>query len=283
MNKNFIRIIPKLDIKNGYLIKGINLEGLRILGSPYEFAKFYSENGADEIFFQDNVASLYGTNNLIKFINETAKNINIPLTVGGGVRNLKDIETMLRNGADKVCINSQAIKDPSFIYKAAKIFGSSTISALIETINYNGNYYYTYSCGLELVKKDPVQWSKTLEDLGAGEIFLTSVDKEGLGIGCDIDITKKISSNVNVPVVAHGGIGNLKHFFDVISKTKINGVSASSIFHYNVVNQFKIDITNIKIGNTDFLENFKKKKTDKKIISKIKNYLNKNKIEVRLI
>tara|TARA_B100000242_G_C43045592_1_gene488027 strand:- start:667 stop:1518 length:852 start_codon:yes stop_codon:yes gene_type:complete len=283
MNKKFIRIIPKLDIKNGYLIKGINLEGLRVLGNPYDFAKYYSESGADEIFFQDNVASLYGTNNLIKFINETAKNISIPLTVGGGVRTLKDIEIMLKNGADKVCINSEAIRNPKFINLAAKNFGSSTITALIETINYDNKYYYTHSSGRELVKDSPIKWAKELENLGAGEIFLTSVDKEGLGKGCDLDVIKKISLKAKIPVVAHGGIGNFSHFYDVISKTKINAVSASSIFHYNVVSQFKINLKKIKIGNTNFLENLDIKNRDKNIIRKIKKFLNKKKINIRLL
>ena len=133
-NNRFIRIIPRLDIKNGQLIKGINLEGLRILGNPFDFAKYYYETGADEISYVDNVATLYGTNNLTKFVSKTAKNIFIPITVGGGIRKLQDIENMLRAGADKICINSSAIDNKNFIKKAAKVFGCSTISAIVEFV-----------------------------------------------------------------------------------------------------------------------------------------------------
>ena len=174
MNKKFIRIIPKLDIKNGLLIKGINLEGLRVLGDPYDFAKFYYECGADEICYVDNVATLYGTNDLKKFISRTAKDLFVPMTVGGGIRSVEDIRQILSYGADKVCLNSQLIKTPNLILKAKKIFGSSTLCAIVETIKIDNNYFISCSNGRDLVRKDPLSWAQNLEDLGIGEIFLMS-------------------------------------------------------------------------------------------------------------
>ena len=139
-NKNFIRIIPKLDIKNGMLIKGINLEGLRVLGDPFNFAKYYYENHADEICYIDNVATLYGTNNLSSFISQTAKNIFIPISVGGGIRKIQDIERIFKAGADKVCINSAVIDNPKFLHQASRIFGSANITVVIEYVKIDNKY-----------------------------------------------------------------------------------------------------------------------------------------------
>ena len=172
MNKNKIRIIPKLDIKNGMLIKGINLEGLRVLGNPYDFAKKYYEEGADEIMYMDNVATLYGTNNLVKFVKKTAENIFIPLTVGGGIKNLLHIEKLLINGADKVSINSEFVMNKKFVREAVKNFGSSTIVATIESTKIQNRYFIATSNGRDLFDKNPVQWAKELEDLGIGELVL---------------------------------------------------------------------------------------------------------------
>ena len=186
------RIIAKLDIKNGQLIKGINLEGLRILGDPYEFAKLYSNTGIDEIFYQDNVAALYGTNNLSIHIKNVAKKIRVPLSVGGGIRSINDIENVLLSGADKVCINSAVIKDIKFLNSAIREFGSANISVLIETIKIKNKYYISYLNGRELVNINPINWSKKIEDTGAGEIVLTSVNKEGLMNGFDNYLANKI-------------------------------------------------------------------------------------------
>ena len=250
----FIRIIPKLDIKNGLLIKGINLEGLRVLGDPYNFAKYYFDQGADEICYIDNVATLYGTNNLSKFVKRTAQNIFIPLAVGGGIRSINDIEDMLRNGADKVCINSAVIDNKNLLKKAVKEFGSSTITVVIESNEINGKYYISKSNGRDLINIKPDIWAKELEDLGAGEIFLTSVNREGLKAGFDIKITEKVSSKVKIPVIAHGGAGSLKHIYEVIKNTNINGVSFSSIIHYEACNLFPKKKSKIfDIGNTFFI------------------------------
>jgi cyclase len=282
MNKNIIRIIPKLDIKNGLLIKGINLEGLRVLGNPYEFANFYYECGADEIAYVDNVATLYGTNNLQKFIKKTANNIFIPLSVGGGIKSIKDIEEILKNGADKICINSAAIDNPKFITEASKRFGSANISSIIEVIKIKKNYFISKSNGRDLIKINPVDWAKKVEEMGSGEIFLTSVNKEGLKLGFDIEIIKKISENVSIPIIAHGGAGNFMDIYNVIKSTSISGVSISGLFHYAFVRHSK-SIIKRSIGNYEFLNSIKKyKKKPENLILKLKKFLSEKKINVRM-
>ena len=276
--KKVIRIIPKLDIKNGNLIKGINLEGLRVLGDPISFAKNYYNQGADEIIYLDNVATLYGTNNLTKFVRNTAKKIFIPLTVGGGIKNLNDIEQMLKNGADKISINSAAIDNIQLIRKASKVFGSSTIVSNIECIKIKDKYYISKSNGRDLVNIDPVVWAKKLEDYGIGEIILTSVNSEGLQKGFDIELTKKVSNKVKVPIVAHGGAGNFQHVLDVIKKTNVSGVSISSLFHYDIFMNFSYKRK--KIGNFYFLENSKKNKSLNNL-KRLKLFLKKENISVR--
>lgn len=276
--KKVIRIIPKLDIKNGNLIKGINLEGLRVLGDPISFAKNYYNQGADEIIYLDNVATLYGTNNLTKFVRNTAKKIFIPLTVGGGIKNLNDIEQMLKNGADKISINSAAIDNIQLIRKASKVFGSSTIVSNIECIKIKDKYYISKSNGRDLVNIDPVVWAKKLEDYGIGEIILTSVNSEGLQKGFDIELTKKVSNKVKVPIIAHGGAGNFQHVLDVIKKTNVSGVSISSLFHYDIFMNFSYKRK--KIGNFYFLENSKKKKSLNNL-KRLKLFLKKENISVR--
>lgn len=278
MNKNNIRIIPKLDIKNGTLIKGIGLEGLRVLGDPYDFAKKYYEDGADEILYMDNVATLYGTNNLTKFVKKTAKDIFIPLTVGGGIKNLKNIEKLLVNGADKVSINSEFVVNKKFIEEAVKNFGSSTIVATIESNKIKNEYFITTSNGRDLYKKNPVQWAKELEDTGVGEIILTSVNNEGLKSGFDVPIIKKISEIVKIPVIAHGGCGNIDHIINLIKKTNVTGVALASILHYASIKKKQKNF-NLKTGNTNFLQNAHK--NYKNIIKKIKNELRKNGIKIR--
>jgi len=277
--KKIIRIIPKLDIKNGNLIKGINLEGLRVLGDPISFAQNYYNQGADEIIYIDNVATLYGTNNLTKFVRNTAKKIFIPLTVGGGIKNLKDIEQMLKNGADKISINSAAIDNIQLIRKASKVFGSSTIVSNIECIKIKEKYYISKSNGRDLVNVDPVIWAKKLEDNGIGEIILTSVNSEGLQKGFDITLTKKISDKIKVPIIVHGGAGNFQHVFDVIKKTKISGVSISSLLHYDTYMTFPFKKK--EIGNFYFLENSKKRKSLSKL-KKLKLFLKRRNVSVRL-
>ncbi len=278
MKKKNIRIIPKLDIKNGNLIKGINLEGLRVLGNPILFAKDYYNQGADEIIYLDSVASLYGTNNLTSFIKDTAKEIFIPMTVGGGIRNLNDIERMLKNGADKVSINSAAIKDINFIRKASRVFGSSTIVSNIECIKLKKKYFISKNNGRDLVKVNPILWAKKLEDAGIGEIIVTSVNFDGLQEGFDIPLTSKISKRVKVPIIASGGAGSFKDVLDVIIESNIQAVSVSSFFHYDICTKF--DYKRARIGNYHFLENLKKKNSNNNL-KKLKIFLKQKGIDVR--
>ena len=279
-NKKFVRIIPKLDIKNGMLIKGINLEGLRVLGDPFNFAKYYYQSGADEICYIDNVATLYGTNNLSGFISRTAKNIFIPLSVGGGVRKIEDIERIFKSGGDKVCINSAVVDNLGFLHKASRIFGSANITVIIEYIKIKNNFFITKSSGRDLVKINPFEWVKKVEQNGAGEIFLTSVNHEGLNNGFDIKTIKKISKSVSIPVIAHGGAGNIKHVYEVIKNTEVSGVSLSSMLHYDIAKLFKNK--NMKIGNFSYLNSLiRKKSKPKNYIKLIKKFLRKKGINVR--
>ena len=279
MKKPFFRIISRLDIKNGYLIKGINLEGLRILGDPANFSDLYYKQGIDEICYVDNVATLYGTNNLSKFITRTAKTIFVPLTVGGGIRSISDIENMLNAGADKVSINSAAIDDEKFIYKASRLFGSSTISVNIEYIVYKGKTFITKSNGRDLVFIDPAEWAKKVEALGAGEINITSVNFEGLQKGFDIKNINRISGKIKIPILAHGGCGGVNHVVDLIAKTNVSGVVIASYFHYDSISRFKK--IKSKVGNTNFLENYKFVKKKSNLIQKIKKELLKRDYNVR--
>ena len=211
-----IRIIPRLDIKGPNLVKGIHLEGLRVLGKPSDFAKYYYENGADELMLMDVVASLYGRNSLHDIISETAKNNFIPITVGGGIRSVKDIKNILRAGADKVCLNTAAIKNPEFIKKASREFGSSTILVSIEAIKDNDKYQAFTDNGREYTGLDVFEWAQRIDELGAGELVITSVDKEGTGKGFDIELISKINNLVSIPVIAHGGAGKKEDVIDLV-------------------------------------------------------------------
>ena len=190
------RIIPKLDIKGDSLVKGVNLEGLRVLGRPEIFAKLYYEAGADELYYLDVVASLYGQNTLYEIITKTAKNIFIPLTVGGGIRTVKEIKKILSLGADKVSINSAAIKNPDFISQATEIFGSSTICVLMEVLKKNGKYFAFTENGRNFTGKLALDWAREVEKRGAGEIILTSIDYEGMGLGFDLELLNLISKSL---------------------------------------------------------------------------------------
>ncbi len=280
-NRGLIRIIPKLEIKNGMLIKGINMEGLRVLGNPFNFANYYYNNSADEICYVDNVATLYGTNNLSNFISRTAKNIFIPISVGGGIRKISDIERVFKSGADKVCVNSAVVDNINFLREASRVFGSANITVMIEYIKIKNKYFITKSSGRDIAQKNPFDWAKEVEQNGAGEIFLTSVNHEGLKRGYDIETIRKISKSVSVPVIAHGGAGSLKDIYDVIKKTHISGVSLSSILHYGIAKSFKNK--NFEIGNLNYLENIKyTKKKPQNFLKSIKLFLKKKGIHVRI-
>jgi imidazole glycerol-phosphate synthase subunit HisF len=251
-----VRIIPRLDIKGPNLVKGIHLEGLRVLGKPERFAKFYYENGADELFFQDAVASLYDRNSLSDIISKTAKEIFIPLTVGGGIRTIQDIKNVLRAGADKVAINTAAIKNPEFIREASLAFGSSTIVVAIEAIKQSDGQYLAYTDnGREESGFEVVSWAKRVAGLGAGEIVITSVDKEGTGEGFDLKLVKMIAETVSIPVIAHGGCSSPKNAAIVINEGWADAVAVSSILHYDTISKLSKAEENFDFeGNTSFME-----------------------------
>jgi cyclase len=240
------RIIARLDVKGPNLVKGVHLEGLRIIGNPFEYAKKYEEQGADELIYIDTVASLYGRENLIEIVRKTTKNIFIPITVGGGIRILDNIRELLKSGADKVAINTAAIKNPNFIKEASDSFGSQCIVISIEAKK-KENFWEAYiENGREPTNKNVIKWIKEAIKLGAGEILLTSVDMEGTKKGFDIELIKQAEKICTVPLVVSGGAGNMKHIVNVF-KRKIDGVALASVLHYNIldINEIKQKISNL--------------------------------------
>jgi cyclase len=270
-----IRIIPRLDIKGPNVVKGIHLEGLRVMGRPDEFAKYYYETGADELIFMDVVASLYERNSLHSIISETAKKMFIPLTVGGGLRTIDDIKMVLRAGADKICINTAAIRDPSIISEAALRFGSSTVVVAIEAIKQPDGRYLAYTDnGREYTGVEVFEWAKKVNELGAGEIVITSVDREGTGEGFDLDLVKKVSELVNIPVIAHGGAGKAEDVFEVIHKANCDAVTIASIVHYDYLMKHDASSASTQEGNTEFLKSKRAFHNLKTItIAALKHYL----------
>jgi len=232
----FVRIIARLDIKGPNLVKGVQLEGLRVLGKPESFARFYYQSGADELFYMDAVASLYGRNSLLEIVRLTSSEIAIPLCVGGGIRSVDDVRAVLRAGADKVAINTAAIERPRLIQEVARAFGSSTVVVSIEAIHHGGGRYEAYTnYGRDSSGVDAFDWARQAVDLGAGEIMITSIDREGKGRGFDLELTRRISDAVPVPVVAGGGAGTVGHIAEVVENGGADAVSIASIIHYNYI------------------------------------------------
>lgn len=228
-----VRIIARLDIKGPNLIKGINLEGLRVMGSPNKFALDYYNQGADELIYMDVVASLYGRNHLGEIIEDAAKDIFIPMTVGGGIRSIEDARKILRSGADKVAINTAAVSNPLVIRDIARKFGSQCIVISIEAKKAEGNHWEVYTNnGRERTGLDVVEWVKTCVANGAGEVLLTSVDREGTRKGFDVELVKAVSSAVNVPIIASGGMGKPEDLLPVISEGGADAVAVADIIHY---------------------------------------------------
>ena len=228
-----MRIISRLDIKNEYVIKGINLEGLRKIGEPLKLAEKYYNHGTDEIIMIDVVASLYKRNNLFEVVKKASEKIFVPLTLGGGIRKIEDIEKALSSGADKVAINSFALENPNFISEAVKIFGSSTITSYIEAKKISERLWepYKYS-GREKTGINLFEWIKKVQDLGCGELLLTSIDFEGTQQGFDLELLEKIYKLINVPLIFSGGFGLLNHIKDLENYSNLS-VSIASAFHYN--------------------------------------------------
>ena len=270
-----LRVIPRLDIKGPNLVKGINLEGLRIIGDPQKYAEKYYLDGADEIIYIDSVASLYGRNNLSEVVDKAARKISIPLTVGGGLRTIEDIKQILKSGADKVAINTEAVSNHEFIKKCVKYFGSSTI---VLSINYKSwpndsskkstnltvgssaakditkwkSYYQVYTeNGRQQTGIDAFEWAQLGEKYGVGEVRLTSIDNEGMQKGFETELTERLSKKLSIPFIVCGGLGKKEDAKEICKKTKCSAISFASVLHY-----------------------------EKLKIKELKNYLNDNNIEV---
>ena len=228
-----VRLIARLDVKAPNLVKGIQLEGLRKMGDPNEFALKYYLQGADEIIYEDIVASLYERNSLLDIIERTTDSVFVPITVGGGLRSIEDVAAALRAGADKVSINTAAIKRPEIISEVAKRFGSQCMVLSIQA-KHHGNYWEAYyDNGREHSDLDVIEWAKQGEELGAGEIMLTSVDKEGTTKGFDVELVKAVTDVVTIPVIASGGMGGLEDIDLLIQKGSADAVAIAHVLHYN--------------------------------------------------
>jgi cyclase len=229
-----LRLIARLDIKGANLIKGVHLEGLRVVGDPQIHAAKYYQDGADEIIYMDTVASLYGRNNLVDVVSRATEHVFVPITVGGGIRSVEDARTLLRAGADKIAINTAAIKEPKLISQLSDVWGSSTIVLSIEAKKTGDKKWEAYTDnGRERTGLDIGQWAETGANLGAGEIFVTSVDQEGTRKGFDCELVAEITSRVDVPVIASGGFGSLDHLSQLVKTAKPTGVAIADSLHYN--------------------------------------------------
>jgi len=315
---SLVRIIPRLDIKGPNVVKGLCYDGYRVLGHPETFAQKYYMEGADELFFQDTVASLYQRNNLLEIVSRTAEKVMIPITVSGGIRSLEDIKIVLRAGADKVAINTAAIANPSLIEEAAKKFGSQCIVVSIEAkrrdFNTNQRYknydryqesifispkYGKYEAWVDYGRQptgvDVLEWAKQVVDLGAGEIYLSSVDRDGTGEGFDIELVSEVANNSKVPVIACSGAGKIDHFKEVIDNGA-DAVSAASIFHYYYSETVESEFMSynedqlrmgkqIDSGNVEFLNfgygGYDEIQVEPASINEVKNYLHESEVEIR--
>ena len=227
-----IRIIPCLDVDKGRVVKGINFVDLIDAGDPVEQAKIYSKSGADEITFLDITATHEKRNPMVDIIEKTAYECFVPLTVGGGVRELSDMDKFLSVGADKISLNSAAINNPNLITEGAKKFGNQCIVVAIDAKKVKNEWKVFINGGRINTNMDAVKWAKKVEGLGAGEILLTSMDRDGTKAGFDLDLTEKISESLNIPVIASGGVGTLNHFVEGVKKGKASALLAASVFHF---------------------------------------------------
>ncbi|HAD88163.1 MAG TPA: imidazole glycerol phosphate synthase subunit HisF [Rhodospirillaceae bacterium] len=237
-----VRVIARLDIKSENVIKGIHLEGLRVVGKPGELAHKYYSEGVDELLFMDVVASLYERNSILPIVQDAARDIFVPMTVGGGIRTLDDIKAVLRSGADKVAINTAATNRPEFLTEAAETFGSQCIVLSVEAIKRGqGHWEVMTDNGREKTGRNVIEWISEAESRGIGEVLITSVDTEGTENGFDIDLIQSVARATTVPVIACGGAGTADHIAEVIEATKVSALACASILHYN-----KCDLATIK-------------------------------------
>lgn len=230
------RIIPCLDVKNGETVKGINFENLQYAGDPIELAKKYSDEGADELVFLDITATNEGRKTTAQMVEKVAKQVFIPFTVGGGITSIEDMRRLLSAGADKIAINSAAVKNPELIKESSTYFGSQCIVVAIDAKFIDGDFYVFINAGQKNTGIKLIDWSKKIEGLGAGEILLTSMDTDGTQNGFDLSMTKLVVESVNIPVIASGGAGaSVQHFVDVFELANADAALAASIFHYNTL------------------------------------------------
>lgn len=236
------RIIPCLDIKNGRVVKGVKFQNLRDKGDPVELAARYEEEGADELVFLDITASIENRGILLNVVRDTASVLSIPLIVGGGIKEVEDISLILGHGADKVSINTAAVNTPEIVSIAAEEFGSQCIVVAIDAKRIEDRFVvFTYS-GTFNTGLDAVEWAKTVESLGAGEILLTSIDRDGTRLGYDIELTRGVAQTVKIPVIASGGAGNMEHFYGVFTQGNADAALAAGVFHDRIV-----DIKTLKL------------------------------------
>ena len=228
------RIIPCLDVRDGRVVKGVNFVNIRDAGDPVELASYYSKQGADEIVFLDITATSDARNTVVDMVRRVAERVFIPFTVGGGIRTVDDFKALLREGADKIAINSSAINRPKLISEAADKFGSQCVVVAIDARRRaDGSGWNIYKNGGRIdVGLDAVEWAMKADRLGAGEILLTSMDCDGTKAGYDIELTRQVAENVSIPVIASGGAGTKDHFYDALTKGKADAVLAASLFHY---------------------------------------------------
>lgn len=227
------RIIPCLDCKDGRVVKGTNFVDLKDAGNPVEVAKIYDKSGADELVFLDITASSDGRNTTVDLVRKVAEQVFIPFTVGGGIRTIEDFKLLLREGADKISINSAAIMNPTLISDAAYKFGSQCVVVAIDARRTSDGHWTVYKNGGRVdMHMDAVEWAMKACELGAGEILLTSMDCDGTKAGYDNELNKAIASNVNIPVIASGGAGNMSHFYDAFTEGEADACLAASLFHY---------------------------------------------------
>ena len=229
------RIIPCLDIKDGRTVKGINFVGIKDAGDPIELAIKYVNQGADELVFLDITATVENRKTLLSLVERISKEINIPFTVGGGINSVADVSHLIKAGADKVSVNSSVVKRPELISEIANEFGSQCVIVAVDTKFENGQWMVFVNGGRKPTGIKTLDWVKRVEQLGAGEILLTSMNNDGTKNGFSIDITKQVSEAINIPVIASGGAGELEHFKDVFENTSATGGLAASIFHYNEI------------------------------------------------
>ena len=227
------RIIPCLDVRNGRVVKGVNFVNIRDAGDPVELARFYSDQGADEIVFLDITATSDGRATVADVVERTAEQVFVPLTVGGGIRTPEDFRQLLRAGADKISVNSAAVKDPGLISRAAERFGSQCVVLAIDARRRpEGSYEVVVAGGRTPTGLDAVEWARRGEALGAGEILLTSMDADGTKAGFDLEMTRAVTQAVSIPVIASGGCGSLEHFAQVFAETDCDAALAASLFHF---------------------------------------------------